>query len=368
MCRAVLAFSALLATSLGAPLEGQTARPTEAELVNRIDSLDAILRRANSVADVADAERKEERLRLLGTQIDTFQVGPFQVVARIQEAGLARRYFQRGWDRYAEALGDQPTSLEGHVFIFGKGDELLGLDTQASTRVGTRYMSTDRDRAISRIFGNLIATGLPEDLTTWVGDFYIRSDPKRELEWGYRSLVTTPSVVVSDCFEGVLASCWDAMGLEHQDDWANRWYTAPERRMLVSSPNRSIGAMVEGVVSSCVDNQRDDACSAVLAERGATAHIPLPQGSRMTLVAQALTLGGPEGYRSLATDSDAPIKDRLVQASGVSADSLISSWRAVTLQARPDVHGDTQRGLWSTLFWMLILAGVSTRSTRWRLS
>jgi hypothetical protein len=368
MCRAVLAFSALLVIPLGASLEGQTTRPTEAELVNRIDSLDAILRRANNVADAADAARKEERLRVLGTQIDTFQVGPFQVVARVREAGLARRYFEQAWDRYAEALGNEPTALEGHVFIFGKGDELLGLDTDASTRVGTRYMSMDRDREISRIFGIVISKGMPEDLTTWVGNFYIRSDPTRELEWGYRSLVTTPSVVVSNCFEGVLDSCWDAMGLDHQDDWANSWYTASERRLLVSSPNSSRGARVDGIVSSCVDNQRDDACSAVLAERGATAHIPLPQGTRMTLVAQALALGGPEAYRSLATDSDAPIRDRLIQASGVSADSLISSWRSATLQARPDVHGDTQRGLWSTLFWMLILAGVSTRSTRWRLS
>ena len=366
MSRVTLALAAFLVIPLGASLDGQTARPMESELVNRVDSLAAILQRANSVADVADAVRKEERLRLLGTQIDTFQVGPFYVVARLKEVGLARRYFERAWGRYAETVGVEPTALEGHVFIFGKGDELLGLDTKGSTRLGTRYMSKDRERFMDRILGSVISKDLPGDLTTWVGDFYIRSDPTRELEWGYRSLVTTPAVVVSNCFEGVLDSCWDAMGLDHGDDWINSWYTASERRLLVSRRERSPGARNEGVVTNCLDNQRDDACVAVLSENAT--HIPLPQGARMTLVAQALSMGGPEGYTRLVTDSDAPLKDRLVQASGVSADSLISSWRAATLQARPDVHGDTQRGLWSTLLWMLILAGVSTRSTRWRLT
>ena len=366
MSRSILALASLLAIPFGATLDGQTTRAIESELVNRVDSLAAILRRADNVADVADAVRKEERLRLLGTQVDTFQVGPFHVVARVKEVGLARRYFERAWNRYAATVGSAPTSLQGHVFIFGGGLALLGLDTEGSTRVSTRFMSMDRDRAIGRILGGVISAELPEDLTTWVGDFYIRSDPTRELEWGYRSLVTTPAVAVSDCFDGVLDSCWDAMGLDHQDDWADSWYTASERRLLVSRRKRSPGARNEGVVANCLDNQRDDACAALLSENATT--IPLPAGARMTLVAQALSMGGPEGYTRLITASDAPLKDRLVQASGVSADSLISSWRAATLQARPDVHSDTQRGLWSTLFWMLILAGVSTRSTRWRLT
>ncbi len=102
----------------------------------------------------------------------------------------------------------------------------------------------------------------------------------------------------------------------------------------------------------------------------------------MTLLAHALALGGPEAYRRLATgsnpdalpdafpvpDTEAPLKDRLVQASGVSADSLIASWRAATLQARPDVHGDTRKLRWSSLLWLVVLAGVSTRSTKWRLT
>ena len=95
----------------------------------------------------------------------------------------------------------------------------------------------------------------------------------------------------------------------------------------------------------------------------------------MTLLAHTLSLGGPEAYRLLATGNadagagpEAPLKDRLVRASGVSADSLIASWRAATFEARPDVHDDTKKIRWSSLLWLVLLAGISTRSTRWRLT
>ena len=368
MCKPILVLATLLAILLGASLDGQTTSPIESELVDRIDSLSVILRRAENVAKVADAARNEERRSLLTARVDSFQVGPFLVVARVREVNLARRYFEQAWSRYATALGAERTSLEGRVFIFAKGDALLGLDRQGSTRVTTRFMPRDRDRAIGRILGGVIAADLPDDLRTWVGDFFIRADPTRELELAYRSLVRTASAAATDCYDGTLDRCWDALGLDHQDEWATAWYTASERRWFVRRLTLSSNPLVEGILSSCLDAEKDDACTALLVDRGAAASIPLPPGARMTLVAHALALGGPEGYTRLITDTEAPIKDRLARASGVSADSLISSWRAATLQARPDVHGDTKKSGWSSLIWLLILAGVSTRSTRWRLT
>lgn len=367
MYRAILGLAALLAIPLGASLDGQTTRPTESRLVERIDSLSAILTRADSVADVADAARTEERQRRLTSQIDTFQVGPFLVVARKREAGLAKRYFEQAWAHYASIVGTEPTALDGQIFVFGKKG-LLDLDIQGGTRVSTTYMPIDRTRAIGQILGRAMGTGLPEDLQTWVDDFFIRADQTRELEWAYRSLVTTESAAVSGCYDGALARCWDAFGLDHQDEWATAWYTESERRSLVRRLNRASTASVERVVTRCLDDQRDDACAAVLAESDPAAAIPLPSGARGTLVAQALSLGGPSGYTQLMNPSDDPLKDRLVRASGVSADSLMSSWRASVFQARPDVSRDTNRSLWSTLMWFLVLAGISTRSTRWRLT
>ena len=134
MSRVFLVLATLLAISSGASLDGQATRPIESELVDRIDSLSVVQRRAIDEADVADAVRKEEHRGLLTARIDTFQVGPFSVVARKREVGLARRYFGRAWARYAATVGAKRTSLEGHVFIFGKGKALLGLDSQGSTR------------------------------------------------------------------------------------------------------------------------------------------------------------------------------------------------------------------------------------------
>ena len=87
MYREILALATLLTIPLGASLDGQTTHPTESQLIDRIDSLSVIMSRADDVADVADALRKEDRRRLLAS-IDTFSVGPFRVVARAREAGL----------------------------------------------------------------------------------------------------------------------------------------------------------------------------------------------------------------------------------------------------------------------------------------
>lgn len=368
MSRVILVFATLLAIPLGASLDGQATRPIESELVDRIDSLSVLLRRAIDVADVADAVRKEERRRLLAAQIDTFQVGPFSVVARKREVGLAKRYFGKAWARYSTTVGAERTSLEGHVFIFGKGEAPLGLDSQGSTRVSTAFMSRDRALAFSRVLGRVMAADLPHDLRTWLGGFFIRADQTRELERAYRSLLRTASAAVTDCYDGALDRCWDALGLDHQDEWATAWYHPSERRLLAGRLARATNPPAEGILSGCLDDGNDEACTALLVDRGAGAFIPLPPGARMTLVAHALSLGGPEGYTRLVAENEAPIKDRLARASGVSADSLIGSWRAAALQARPDVHDDTKKSRWSVLMWFLVLAGISTRSTRWRLT
>lgn len=368
MSRVFLVLATLLAISSGASLDGQATRPIESELVDRIDSLSVVLRRAIDEADVADAVRKEERRGLLTARIDTFQVGPFSVVARKREVGLARRYFGRAWARYAATVGAKRTSLEGHVFIFGKGKALLGLDSQGSTRVSTVFMSRDRDYAFSRILGGVLAADLPDDLRTWVGEFFIRADRTRELERAYRSLLRTASAAVTDCYDGALDRCWDAMGLDHEDEWATAWYHPSERRLLAGRLARATNPPAEGILSGCLDDENDEACTALLVGHGVAGFIPLPPGARMTLVAHALSLGGPEGYTRLVTENEASIKDRLAEASGVSPDSLIGSWRAATLRARPDVHSDTKKSRWSTLIWFLVLAGISTRSTRWRLT
>jgi hypothetical protein len=368
MCRAIVVIAALLTIPPGTSLDGQTASPSESELISRIDSLSVILGRADSVAKAADVVRNEEARRLLTARIDTFQVGPFFVAAPVGQAGLARRYFERAWARYAAVLGTEQTAIDGHVFIFGRNEQLVGLDGWGSTRVNTRFMSTDRDRAIGRILGDVMASDLPDDLQAWVGRFLISTDVTGELALAYRSLVTTQSVAVTDCYDDALDRCWDAMGLGNQDEWAAEWYTASERRSFVRRLRPSSDPRIEGARASCLDAQTDDACTALLVDRGAAASIPLPPGARMTLLAHALSLGGPEGYVRLGTSTEASIKNRLLQASGVSADSLISSWRAATFQARPDVHRDTKMIRWSSLFWLVVLAGFSTRSTRWRLT
>ena len=57
----------------------------------------------------------------------------------------------------------------------------------------------------------------------------------------------------------------------------------------------------------------------------------------------------------------------LIIGAAVPPDTLMARWRARTLQARPNLHAGLLLSPLSLLIWILLIAALATRSTRWRL-
>lgn len=362
----------ILAVALSFPgaLAAQESAPSQAELVHRMDSLDAAYRVADSIADIADSIRDEERRLERATSTDSMRIGPFIVIAPSQQAREARRDFERAWAPYTAFIGSEPTPIHGHAFGYQskKPYKDLGLERyerRTGVHVQQQFEFGGGVHVVGAHIGQVLSTGLPLDLRDWLASFYMREDQDSELEWTYRSLVTSRSVAVADCYEGILERCWDAMGLRHRDEWWENWYDGVQRASIVSTHFRSARQGRAVLRAACTEGSDNDACTELLAT--GSPRVPLSPGARMSLVGHALTLGGPEAFHELSTDTEGSIEDRLVRVAGVSADELIASWREAVLAQRPDVGKDNNRSRWTSLMWLLVLAGFSMRSTRWRL-
>lgn len=358
----------LLVSFAAGPVAAQTAIADEAQLIERLDSLTIAFQRADSVADIADRINRRASRPELSTPSDTLRIGPFQVVTPEGQAQMARRYFERAWAPYEAVVGPGPTSLQGHLFTFQSRKPYVHLDVEGSTEVLARSNWESLENTIGRKIGEVLALSLPEDLRSWTGSFFLLESDREELEWTYRRLVTTRSTAAGDCYDGVLTRCWDAVGLDHQERWWAEWYDAADRAALVERGGSGVSRIPENEVvrSICVEDHSDAACVEYLSL--GTAAIPLTSTERMALATHALRLGGAGAFQRMAANPERPIKDRLTDAAGVSADSLIYSWQAAVLASRPEVREGTTRSHWTSFLWLMVLGALSMRSTRWRLT
>jgi hypothetical protein len=61
-----------------------------------------------------------------------------------------------------------------------------------------------------------------------------------------------------------------------------------------------------------------------------------------------------------------PPGDALRHISGLSTEELSTRWRDLILAARPNVHAGFGLTQLATALWVLLLAALAMRSTRWR--
>ena len=356
-----------VALCLPGVLAAQERGPDQAELIHKLDSLQAAYRIADSIADIADSIRLEERRLDRAISTDSVRIGPFVVIAPSEQAREARRDFERAWAPYAAFIGSESTSIHGIVFGYQSERPYkdIGVPRPRDLRIASQWLRGEGVYAAGQFIGGVLRHDLPEDVSVWLSDFYLREDSDRELEWTYRSLVTSRSVAVADCFEGILDRCWDAMGLRHRDGWWENWYDGAQRAWLVSIHFRSVRQDQDVLRAACLEGSDDDACVDLL---GTTRpFIPLPTTARVSLLGHALTLGGAGAFHELSTGPEGSIEDRLARVAGVPAEELIASWREAVLAQRPDVREGSRQSRWTSLMWLLVLAGLSMRSTRWRL-
>ena len=197
----------------------------------------------------------------------------------------------------------------------------------------------------------------------------------------YRELASTPALAARECYEGDLRWCWEAMGLSETDEIGRDWYSPAERRSqvestygtwdLIDSPRPSVRELL---VRGCVLLRIDRACQLVFEGHphmdrhvAGDYRIPFSGAARGSLAAEALRLGGEGSFSRLIANPEEPLKNRILAAAGVPPDTLMAQWRARTLEARPNLHAGLLLSPLSLLLWILLIAALATRSTRWRL-
>src|SRR5262249_47508897 len=93
--------------------------------------------------------------------------------------------------------------------------------------------------------------------------------------------------------------------------------------------------------------------------------LPLSQIARQSFARTALAMGR-EGEYGRLVNTKGGVREKLAAVAGVSLDSVVRVWHAEVLAAHPPSDRVPAATQWSTGFWILLLAALAVRSSRWR--
>jgi hypothetical protein len=361
----------LVAALMCASPEWLYAQQTEEELLQHLDSLLPLLDEANEVAREAVA-RHEAILRAgQETTVDTFMVGPLTVVAPIAEVSEAKEMYGEVWEEEFAHFVTRSPALERTLFTFSwssKGADIVMTGEHSRAEARAWHRRAEVERRIKEAIGKTLELDIkepPARIFSWARGAVGRPDRP---EWLYRQLATTPSRVGRACVEGQAGSCWQALGIEASAESLLTWYTPEERRDLALGLQRWVIREAQHVREACLRGEYSR-CDELLTQYGNPGSlIPLPWYARMAMVWVALDTGGEGAWDRLVEDPTMEPVDALLHASGASLEELEAKWRTMVLEQQPKAHAGLAVSKWTALFWILILAALAMRSTRWRLA
>jgi hypothetical protein len=329
MCRAggraaiaVLALVAARFTTAGPLVAQETpSQPTEAELLRAIESMRPVLEEARAAAAAARERRELEEAARPLSAAQLVRVGPLAILAPPEQAELAASLFEEVWRESFDGVSGSP-SLAVHVFVFRwtwTSAEPLRVDAGASGHTALRRVELTRAWARTRgaakvrvrealwaVLRNDLAEQSP--LRGWVG-----SHPFPSGERVSRLVTLEPATENRECLAG-----------------------------------------------------DDDACLAALGLAGGGMSVP-PEAPAMVLM-EAVRMGGPGAWARLLERSHAEPAEALELAAGVEVRAVAAAWRDALLEQRPEIHAGLAGQAARALLWFLVLAGLATRSTRWRIA
>ena len=352
------------------PGVAQTPRDSLKEAAGAsMERLLPVWRELSGRARTADSLRRERTRAEKQVPVDTFQVGPFHLVAGPRQRGMVEDLISEIWEELGPPFFGSELLLEPWTFLVrrswsGEGMHLRG-DSLVSITSRRQYpMSLLRSTAYSRI-GRVLHYGLPDKIRDWTGPQSLSFSGESN-EWVARELATAPSVAVRRCYRGDLDWCRRALGLADEEGSWDLWYTPPERRWVVSTvrqptsdPRRA--ALWEG----CVEFGELAACDLFLDDRDP--EFPLSRTARMSLLAFSLQRGREGSFQELRRAGPASVEERLASAAGLPSDTLLASWRREVLGAQPSAWAGLARTPVVALLWFIFFGALAARSTRWRL-
>lgn len=344
------------------PLAGQQTATLQA----RADSLLHEWRQASVLAAVQDSLRAAASV----AGRDTIRVGALMILANPSPLPLARAA-ARAWPMIERFYGPAAQALAHHPIVIQAVDpDTAVLTTPPGSGLRIPW-DEDPDHLTRVLVGSADLGGDDRGLHDWLrGPLTPSFDIRPVLARVYIQLVTAPSQAARRCFAGAPGACRDALSMADTAGLIARWYNPAERRLLVTTQlsgflNRG---EQEAAFHSCAAGS-DAACTELL-ESIAPGHVPIPldYGARYSLVATAITVGGPETFSRLLATPVGSIGTRLAEAARLSEDSLVARWRADVLAARPKPVSLPPWGGWIALVWAGVFMGCALRSSRWRVS
>lgn len=363
--RSRLPALALCASLAGAILPAGTAAQSIPELRQRV----AELERAHAAAD-ALADSVRDRL-FPRARTDTMAIGYLTLVAEGTDTPFIREAAAEAERILANDLGPDQTILDGVGILLFLSPTKRAVVSPASRARSTGSVVVDDPVALAELLveGTYQTLDLDHDRT--IRDWLVARTPNRTTEYthqrsAYSELAESPFAAAQACLVGDIAECRRAMGLIETEDGLFTWYEPADRAVMAERygrPSPRFYPQRSAIYDGCVERGEDASCRDFM--ESWNIEPPLGPGLRETLVLEALRLGGEGAYGRLRRASGS-VEERLAAAAGVSADSLLTAWRAALIDAAGQPTAATLPIGLTAVFWMLAFAALGLRSTRWR--
>lgn len=351
----------LAASALGLAAQEDSSE-RERQIVEQLDRLQVHYQEVKAADRTLDSIWRVEAA--MAFQLDTAFVGSFLVASPPDQLDEAVEVFSGAWEQFDEILSGwvPPEGERRPILRYIRTREAVPGNNARDVFLRPwhpRAYAESRALAVMEI--RIFETAMPRGLRMWAPELGLMN--RETLEFAYRNLIITAAESSRDCFEGDSDRCWDALGLRNVETSWESWYDADERREWVLRSAFGNGPRLEGI---CDQGPSD--CLSFIRSRRKDAPIPAQPFTRASFLGHALRVGG-EGalVRLNAGDETTSLADRLIAASGLSADGLVESWRQEVLAAAPPAQtGLSLKLLSGALLWSLVFSGFSMRSTRWR--
>jgi len=321
-----------------------------------------------------------ELARELGpARIDTIRTGPFTVLVDEPLVELMSQAAPIAWDALRAELHSDSMLAAIKPVYFPSGGGSRTTERSEDVFPGPWISETaNLDEVVDRVIltvGAELRLMLDEPSRLWLSaNPLARVVAERRdwpgaasFRWIYVELATSGSAVGRRCFDGHLPACRSALELEPASDPATEWYDALDRRRLIvrGGVPRGLGTIEEW--RSCTEAGDDIACETLFRARleGSVTH-PVSTVAHQALVETALQMGGVGAYGRLVLTEAPTIADWIAAVARAPADSVIEVWYSDVIAARPDPTTLTAATGWGAFVWIIVLAAVATRSTRWR--
>ena len=299
------------------------------------------------------------------------------VVPHVMDAlAAASREIDATFGAKARLLADHPVIIRRRTTVSGP-DTTYSLGVRANTREDVVTLGDPvetRAQLIAALHGSLVVSPLhavlDDSIRAWFRAALPAGDESRsELGVVYLELVTGSTTISRRCLAGDLVGCRQILGLSPIADPVLEGYTATQRRALVGADAprfRTPGKAAE--FDRCVAQHDDAACAARLRELSVESVLRSIASAniRRSFARSVLEQGGPGAYERLAATSALALDARFASAGGLPADSLVASWRARALSARPARSPVTPSTALATLAWIVACGALALRSSRWR--